>query len=66
MLRPIQKARLIAGMTQTDVAHAIGVTPMAVSMWESGRTFPKASRLKKIAEVLNVPVAYLLEEPEGR
>jgi transcriptional regulator with XRE-family HTH domain len=40
-------------MTQAELAEKIGVDQTAVSQWETGQTYPKASLLPKIAEVLN-------------
>jgi transcriptional regulator with XRE-family HTH domain len=40
-------------MTQAELAEKIGVDQTAVSQWETGQTYPKASLLPKIAEALN-------------
>jgi transcriptional regulator with XRE-family HTH domain len=36
--------REAAGLTQQDVAAALGVTREAVALWEAGRRRPRASR----------------------
>ena len=56
-----KRARLIAGMTQSELAEKIGVTVVSVHQWESGRNLPKVKRLKSVAEALNTTVEYLLE-----
>lgn len=40
--------------SQSAVARAIGVTPMAVSKWYTGKTFPSRKTSRKIAEDLGV------------
>lgn len=39
-----------AGKTQAETAKAVGVTPAAVSQWESGRSKPKILTCFKLAE----------------
>lgn len=64
MLNQIKKARLIAGISQIELAAKIGVTPGAVCQWENGRTRPNVRMLKPLAEALNTTVEKLLGEEE--
>lgn len=64
MLTPIKKARLIAGMSQADLAKATGVSIGAVSQWETGRCKPNVRRLKRIAEALSTTTDKLLADEE--
>jgi transcriptional regulator with XRE-family HTH domain len=62
----IRAARERRGLTQSQLAEAVGVQPTAVTLWENkknprGITGP---HLHKVAEVLEVSVAKLLGEPE--
>ena len=41
------------GITQKQLAQALGVDASAVSLWESGKTQPAVANLVRIAEVLN-------------
>ncbi|MFE1844376.1 helix-turn-helix domain-containing protein [Streptomyces sp. NPDC059515] len=41
-----------AGLTQAAVADAIGVTPQAVALWESGRRTPRGPLLNRYAEAI--------------
>jgi transcriptional regulator with XRE-family HTH domain len=66
MLTPIKKARLIKGIQQKELANAVGVSPVAVCKWETGKSTPNVKRLKKIAEVLDTTVESLIESPERR
>jgi transcriptional regulator with XRE-family HTH domain len=54
----IQRARL--RMSQTDLAKRIGISLTSMSAIEAGHTDPRASRIKKMAEVLGVSTDYLL------
>lgn len=53
-------AREKAGMTQTDAAKEIGVDQSAVSLWETGKTAPRAGLLPKIAKLYGCTVDELL------
>ena len=58
----IKQSRQLAKITQQELAERIGVSPITMNRWEnpeSGRA-PNADMLKRIAEVLNVSVGYLM------
>ena len=61
-----KRARLICGLTQTEVAKGLGVSTVSVCKWESGSALPKAKRLPEVAEFLHTTVPELLSEPERR
>ena len=42
------------GLTQSDIAERLGVTPAAVSKWENGSSKPRVEVLFKLAEILGV------------
>jgi transcriptional regulator with XRE-family HTH domain len=42
-------------MTQSDLARELGVSPQAVSAWETGSVQPRPRNLKKLVRVLGVP-----------
>lgn len=50
----IYTLRTEKGMTQQDLAKALGVTPAAVSKWENGSSKPRYEMLLKLAEILDV------------
>lgn len=62
MLNVYKRARMIAGLTQTELAEKVGVSAVTVHNWENGESFPRVKRLKKIAEALNTTVAELIDE----
>ena len=49
------------GLTQEDLANAMGVSPQAVSKWENDQTCPDISALPKLARLFDVTVDELLE-----
>ena len=58
----IKTARKRAGKTQEDVAKACGVSINAVSLWEIGKTMPRAATLFKLADFLKCTVDELRAE----
>lgn len=58
-------ARERKGMTQKEVADAIGVAKSTYSLYESGNREPNVMTIKKIADILKVSADDLLglEEP---
>lgn len=53
-LKKIRNLREEAGMTQLQLAVAIGVTPVTVYNWERGQHEPKASQVRALANVFGV------------
>lgn len=54
----IQKARERASLTQAELAAALGAQQPRVSRWERNER-PRPQRVRQIAEVLGVSVAWL-------
>ncbi len=52
----IRTLREGAGLTQTELARRIGVTPSAVSIIEKPGRFPDVSRLPEIADALGCTI----------
>ena len=52
-------------MTQVELANEIGVHEMTIRRWESGKRFPDVEDLRKISEVLNVPLNELIGVEEN-
>jgi ribosome-binding protein aMBF1 (putative translation factor) len=50
------KARLDAGLTQTELARRLGTRQPAIARLESGRMLPSADMLQRYAKVLNVHI----------
>ncbi len=45
-------ARIQSGVTQDAIAQSIGVTPQAVSQWESGVRDPQGNHLRRYVTIL--------------
>jgi len=58
----ITSLRLRKGMTQTDLATAIGVSFQQVQKYERGSNRVAASRLWLIAAALDVPMTYFFDD----
>jgi transcriptional regulator with XRE-family HTH domain len=61
----LKQLRQEKNLTQDKLAKKIGVTGRHVGKYEAGMSFPSFEALKKLAEVLEVPLSYLLEENVG-
>jgi transcriptional regulator with XRE-family HTH domain len=54
--------RVVVGMTQTDVATALGVTFQQVQKYEAGTNRIAASRIHRLAELLRVRPEFFFED----
>ena len=59
-LAPRRKA---AGYTQEEMADALDVSRSLLAAWETGRLWPSAARLPKMAEMLLCSIDDLYTEP---
>lgn len=50
------------GITPYRLSKETGVSTATLSNWKLGRYNPKIDKIKKIADFLNVPIEYFLEE----
>ena len=57
--------RRFLGLSQTDLANAVGVTFQQVQKYERGLNRISASKLFEIAMALKVPLPYFFEGHEG-
>ena len=63
----IRTRRIARGMTQDELANAIGVTASAIGLFENGKRRPKDEVAEAIADVFNIPkwAVYFSEEEVG-
>ena len=64
----LKQARLLAGMTQRELACALGenglkITAAAISKYENEKSYPSAQFMLLASGVLGVPSSYLLHQP---
>ncbi len=58
----IKRARLLAGLTQTQLAERMGVEQGTIARWESSHRNVDISKLRRLAEILDVSLAELMDE----
>ena len=51
-------------VTSYQVSKCTGISETTLSDWKSGRSKPKADKLKKLADYFGVSIEYFLEEEE--
>jgi transcriptional regulator with XRE-family HTH domain len=56
----IRAARQVAGLTQAELAAAVGVSRSAVAQWETDRAGQVGVNLAKVADILRVSSEHLL------
>ena len=56
----LRKLRKAAGLTQRELGNRIGVSPQAVTQWETGIKCPSVSNLTKLADVLGTTTDAIL------
>lgn len=61
----IRQARQTAGMTQVELAQAVGVSRSAIAQWETDRSGQVGVNLARLAVVLSVSPTYLLNGTVG-
>jgi len=60
----LKNLRQEKGLTQADLARALYVSQQAVSLWETGKSYPDIPTLRSLAALLKVKVDDLIAEPE--
>lgn len=53
-ITPIDRYITESGIPKKDIAAALGITPIAVSNWCSGKAIPRRSHAERLGEILNV------------
>ena len=54
----LREAREARGLTAVALAAMVGLTPITLSNYETGKTAPRPETLKRIAETLNFPILH--------
>ena len=60
----LRAARIAMNLSQIELAEKVGITERSIYNYEQTETYPKPTTLKKLADALNVTVAYLMDEEE--
>ncbi|MBC8129183.1 MAG: helix-turn-helix transcriptional regulator [Rhizobiaceae bacterium] len=61
----VRLRRTMLGMSQEKLGEALGITFQQIQKYEKGSNRIGASRLQRISEVLNVPIAFFFEDVPG-
>ncbi len=54
--------RKMRGFSQEQLADKLGVSRQAISRWEAGSALPDVNNLKKISEIFEISIDYLLND----
>ncbi len=57
----LQQLRLIAGLTQDELAAELKTTQANISTWESGRVIPSGRKLRQIIAFYDLPEGFFLD-----
>ena len=60
----LKKARLALNYSQSEVGELSGISERSLYTYEQTGTMPRSGNIRKLAEVLNVSVGYLMDEDE--
>lgn len=64
MVMRIKELREAAGMTQGQLANAMGTMNSAIANWESELALPRSRQLPQLAKTLGVEISDLFEREE--
>lgn len=59
----VARLRKEKGLTQADLAEALGITVASICYWEQDRSRPKPARLNALSHLLGIAVPDLLGQP---
>ena len=62
----VKELRTKKGLSQTELAQLVGVTPSTISQIESNLIYPSLPGLLKMAEILSVEVSSFFQEQKGK
>lgn len=55
----LEAARVNAKLTQVELAEELGVSPTTVCNWETGKSEPTLSQLRKISTLSGIPMDFI-------
>jgi len=57
----LEELRILYGYSVSRVARELKVTRMTIYLWESGKTMPNASHLRRLSKLYGISMDELLE-----
>lgn len=64
MKNNIETERIANDLTQKELAQKVGVSKQAVCEWEKHGRIPRIKTLRKLSNLFNVPIDYLLKQTD--
>lgn len=61
----LREVRSKKGLSQQELADAMGLTQASISQFEKGQRLPTPANITKLSEILEVPRNYLAGEDQG-
>ncbi len=61
----LRRARINKGMSQVELARAIGLTQASISQFEKGLRMPTPANIRKFAQILNILEVDLAGQDKG-
>ena len=58
----LKDARVLAGLTQEQVAEELGISRQTMSNWENGKTYPDIVSVIKMSDLYSVSLDHLLKD----
>lgn len=66
IFKSIKRARVLAGISQKELAEQLQVSDKTISAYETGRAIPPSSTLTRIAEITKVPISEIVGIEENK
>ena len=60
----LRAIRHLRGMSQTELSHIAGTSPVSIANFESGKSDMRASTITKLCKALGVTVTYKIDDTE--
>jgi transcriptional regulator with XRE-family HTH domain len=57
----LKKLRLLAGLSQKELAKKLGISDKTISAYETGRAVPPSTTLLKLAKIIGIPVSAIFD-----
>ncbi len=64
LAKTLAKLRKEANLTQSELGEKLSITAQAISKWENGTSEPDIATLKKLADIYDVSISYIID-PEN-
>ena len=66
MPNTIKSERVRAGLSQDELAERLGVSPITIRNWESGRNAPTVTKRVELSDIFRCSIDYILGRCDER